>query len=171
MSDTESLVFILHNIRSAHNVGSIFRSSDGIGVEKIYCVGYTPVPALPEKKYLNAAEKQIKKTALGAENIVSWGYSRNLTPLLRRLRADGFQVVGLEIAPGSIEYSQLIPQKRVALLLGNEIRGISKKVLASCDAIVSIPMRGEKESLNVSVAGAVAGYEICRRMKEGYYKQ
>jgi tRNA G18 (ribose-2'-O)-methylase SpoU len=170
MSDTESIVFILHNIRSAHNVGSLFRSADGIGVDKVYCVGYTPIPALPAKRYLNASEKQIRKTALGAESIVFWERRRSLTPLLHGLRADGFQIIGLEIAPGSMEYSRLIPQKRVAIILGNEIRGISKKVLASCDVIVSIPMRGEKGSLNVSVAGAVAGYEICRRMKEGYHE-
>lgn len=165
MSQKSSLIFILHNLRSAHNVGALFRSADGIGVEKIYCVGYTPIPAAPEKKYLTTAEKEIKKTALGAETWLPWESRRSLAALMRTLRSEGFQIVGLELAPESVDYKKFKPRSRVALILGNEIEGIPKKILDVCDAIISIPMRGKKESLNVTVAGAVAGFDIRGRMR------
>ena len=166
MSQESQLVFILHNLRSAHNVGSIFRSADGIGVAKIYCVGYTPVPALPERKYLTTAEKELKKTALGAETWISWESRRNISALIKKLKGEGFQIVGLELSPESMDYQHFNPSKKVALILGNEIDGISEKILELCDTHISIPMRGKKESLSVSVAGAIAGYEIQGKMKE-----
>lgn len=166
MSDTSQLVFILNDIRSAHNVGSLFRSADGIGVAKIYCVGYTPLPALSGRQYLSPAEKELKKTALGAENWISWESRKSISVLIQKLKRDGFQIVGLELAQKSVDYQDFQPTGRVALILGNEIDGIPKKVIDLCDTCVSIPMHGKKESLNVSVAGAIAGYEIRGKMKE-----
>ncbi len=165
MSQESSLIFILHDLRSAHNVGSLFRSADGIGVAKIYCVGYTPVPALPGRQYLTTAEKELKKTALGAETWIPWESRKNISILLSKLKKEGFQIVGLEINQKSIDYQDFKPAGKVALIVGNEIDGIPKKILDLCDAIVSIPMRGKKESLNVSVAGAIAGFHIRGKMK------
>lgn len=165
MSQESSLIFILHDLRSAHNVGSLFRSADGIGVAKIYCVGYTPVPALPGRQYLTTAEKELKKTALGAETWIPWESRKNISILLSKLKKEGFQIVGLEINQKSIDYQDFKPAGKVALIVGNEIDGIPKKILDLCDAIVSIPMQGKKESLNVSVAGAIAGFHIRGKMK------
>ncbi len=165
MSQESSLIFILHDLRSAHNVGSLFRSADGIGVEKIYCVGYTPVPAMPDKKYLTPAEKEMKKTALGAETWIPWESRKNILILMQKLKKEGFQIVGLELDQRSIQYQNFKPTSKVALIVGNEVDGIPKKVLDLCDVIVSIPMQGKKESLNVSVAGAIAGFDIRGRMR------
>lgn len=165
MSQEPSLIFILHDLRSAHNVGSIFRSADGIGVAKIYCVGYTPIPARSGRQYLTTAEKELKKTALGAETWIPWESRKNISILLSKLKKEGFQIVGLEINQKSIDYQDFKPAGKVALIVGNEIDGIPKKILDLCDAIVSIPMQGKKESLNVSVAGAIAGFHIRGKMK------
>lgn len=169
MTDIPHLIFILHNLRSAHNVGSLFRSADGIGVEKIYCVGYTPVPALPERKYLSVAEKEIRKTALGAETWIPWESRKSLPTLIRRLKKEGIQIVALELSEGSVDYMTFEPHGSVALILGNEIDGVPKNICDLADAVVSIPMQGKKESLNVSVAGAVAGFAIRGKMKMAGY--
>lgn len=165
MSQDSQLIFILHDLRSAHNVGSLFRSADEIGVAKIYCVGYTPVPALPGRQYLTTAEKELKKTALGAETWIPWESRKNISILLSKLKKEGFQIIGLELDRRSINYQDFKPAGKVALIVGNEIDGIPKKILDLCDAIVSIPMQGKKESLNVSVAGAIAGFHIRGKMK------
>lgn len=165
MSQESNLVFIFHDLRSAHNVGSLFRSADGIGVAKIYCAGYTPVPALPGRQYLTSAEKELKKTALGAETWIPWESRRNIPILISKLKKEGFQIVGLELDKRSIDYQDFKPTGKVALIVGNEIEGIPKRILDFCDAIVGIPMQGKKESLNVSVAGAIAGFHIRGKMK------
>lgn len=155
------LVLIAHNIRSAHNVGAFFRTADGAGVEKLYLTGYTPTPS--DKKYLlSDAEKQIRKTALGAEKTLPWEKRENLEGLLEELRQDGYTLYALEQHEKSIPYDakHLAPKK--ALIVGNEVEGVSKDILSCCDAILEIPMRGEKNSLNVSVATGVALYELLK---------
>ncbi|MDR1300537.1 MAG: TrmH family RNA methyltransferase [Candidatus Nomurabacteria bacterium] len=156
------IVLILHNIRSVHNVGSIFRTADGFGVSKIYLSGYTPNwhDALPhvQAKIL----RQIYKTALGAEKIVVSEYVAKTTTLIKNLRASGFRIVGLEQDPHSVRINEYSAPKKVALLLGEEVHGIEPNLRDLCDDLVEIQMRGQKESFNVSVATGIALYELRR---------
>jgi tRNA G18 (ribose-2'-O)-methylase SpoU len=156
------IFLILHNIRSTHNVGSIFRTADAVGVSKIYLTGYTPSPF----DRLGKLEKNFSKTALGAEKSVEWCSIKTLTPLLNKLKkparpgGTGVNIVALEQDPHATIYSMFKPQFPLALILGNEITGIDKSVLKKCDHIIEIPMSGQKESLNVSVAAGVALFSL-----------
>lgn len=143
---------ILDNIRSRENVGSIFRTADGAGVAKIYLCGITPQP--PHGK--------ISKTALGAETLVPWEYHKQTWQLLKKLRANGKLLVALEQTKDSINIFKLgsIVHRPLALVIGNEVKGIGPKILKYCDKKISIPMYGKKESLNVAVAAGVALYSI-----------
>lgn len=163
-----SLILILDNIRSAHNVGAIFRTADGAGVEQLYLVGITPQPAKNEL-YLSDAEKTLKKTALGAEQTVSWKHVKTLTPLLQRLKQAGYTLVMLEQDEKSIDYRswQSPRNKRVALVVGNEVTGISEKTLKRADVIIELPMHGQKNSLNVAVATGIALYSLSERRPGG----
>lgn len=160
-----SFVVIAHDIRSAHNVGSVFRTSDGAGVEKIYLTGYTPNPATPETIYPTRAHKDLAKTALGAEENIPWEHHENILPLLEKLKSDGYVVVALEQSEGSIDYRDFIPTEKTALIVGNEVGGVEKMILDRCDAIIEIPMRGRKNSLNVSVAFGIAVFEMRSKME------
>lgn len=154
------LYLILHRLRSAYNVGSIFRSADGIGVDKIFITGFTQIPS--EKEYLlqTKAEKMLSKTALGADKYVIWEKTSNIVRLLDKLKGEGFEIVALEQNENSIDYRDYKPGKKTALILGNEPRGIDGRILKKCDKIIEIPMRGKKQSLNVAVALGVAGYKL-----------
>jgi 23S rRNA (guanosine2251-2'-O)-methyltransferase len=145
---------IAHNIRSLYNVGSIFRTADAFGVTKIYFTGYTGTPKNP-----NHAIK-ISKSALGAEQWVPWEYGYSPARLIKRLKAQGIKIVALEIAPKSIKINKFKPKFPLALILGEEVRGVSKTLLKLCDQTVEIPMVGKKESLNVSVAFGIASYVL-----------
>jgi 23S rRNA (guanosine2251-2'-O)-methyltransferase len=153
----------LHNIRSVFNVGSVFRTADAMGVEKIYLTGYTPDPA--------------RKTALGAEIYVPWEKVKNIHALIKRVRAEGATVVALEQAKNSISLKKFSTKKRknIVLIVGNEVRGLSPAILKKSDYIVEIPMREAmvrqahhprysgrgKESLNVAVAAGIAMYTLA----------
>lgn len=162
MKDMPEIIVIAHNIRSTHNVGSIFRTCEGFGVKQLLLTGYTPYPTAPSDKRLpHIAEKltaQIHKTALGAENLVPSMYQQE--PDLLALKRDGFQVVGLEQAANSIPLNAYAPPEKIALLIGEEVHGITSELLGLCDAIVEIPMSGRKESFNVSVATGIALYGL-----------
>lgn len=158
----KQLYLILHDIRSAYNVGAIFRSADGAGISKIFLTGYTPIPAESGKMYLTQAEKMIAKTALGAENMIFWEQHENLSELLQKLKNENVSVVALEKTPGAVNVKEFQPKFPAALIVGNEVDGVSDETLEQCDAVVSIPMRGKKESLNVSVAAGIAMYELLR---------
>lgn len=158
------LILIVHNIRSAHNVGALFRTADGAGVEEIILSGYTPLPPKKGALYLTDADKALKKTALGAEDSVSWRKSVSLTRTLTLLKKNGYEIVALEQDEQSVDYRKYKPGKKVSLLLGNEVSGVDKRVLKRCDTIMEIPMRGEKNSLNVSVAAGIALYQITGTM-------
>lgn len=152
------LFVIAHNIRSLHNVGSIFRAADGFGVTKVYLTGYT---GTPEGKN---AEK-IHKVALGAEEFVEWEYTRSLARLITKLKKQGVRIVALENnqqykITSLVKYKPKFP---MALILGEEVKGHTKKTLDSCDDIVEIPMQGQKESLNVSVACGIALYALTTK--------
>ncbi len=145
-------IVICHNIRSAHNAGSVLRTADGAGVAKVYLSGYTPAPP----------HSGISKTALGAEGTVAWERVSNLGDLIKKLKKEKFEIVALEINKKSISYDSIEPKNNVALILGNEVRGLNSKTLKKCNKIISIPMRGKKESLNVSVAFGIAIYSLLK---------
>ena len=155
---------ILHRIRSAYNVGSMFRSADGIGVDKIFLTGFTQQPSLKEYQMQTKAEKMLSKTALGADKYVEWEGVKNISTIIDRLKKEGVQIIALEQDKKSIDYRKFnllaSGKKKVALIVGNEPNGIDKRILKKCDQIIEIPMRGQKKSLNVAVALGVAGYQI-----------
>ena len=156
------IIVIAHNIRSTHNVGSIFRTSEGFGVKKIILSGYTPYPRMNRDTRLpHISEKltlQIHKTALDAETMVPFEYQE--TPDIKSLKAEGYSIVGLEQDNRSVALSSYKPPEKIALLLGEEVNGIEDTLLEQCDDIVEIPMYGKKESFNVSVAAGIALYRL-----------
>jgi tRNA G18 (ribose-2'-O)-methylase SpoU len=144
----------------------MFRTADGIGVDKIFLTGFTQRPSLREYEWQTKAEKMLSKTALGADKYVAWSGVKNISALIEKLKGEGVEVVALEQDEKSVNYKKFKPTKNkkgVALIVGNEPRGIDKRILKKCDKIVEIPMRGQKKSLNVAVALGVAGYEIFRK--------
>jgi tRNA G18 (ribose-2'-O)-methylase SpoU len=145
----------LDDIRSGHNVGSIFRTADGAGVQKMWLCGITGYPPNP----------QVTKTALGAEQRVPWEHRREIIPVLERLRADGYQIVFLEQMDGAVDYRDFHPKGPVCLVIGNETGGISGDIVPLCDAAVEIEMEGIKNSLNVSVAFGIVAYHIHHDLK------
>lgn len=162
MSSMPEIIVIAHNIRSTHNVGSIFRTCEGFGVKKLVLSGYTPYPQTDNDERLpHISEKltaQIHKTALDAETIVPFEYQS--TPDLEKLKSDGYRLVALEQANRSIPLPQYETPEKIALLLGEEVHGIEPELLEKCDDIIEIPMKGQKESFNVSVAVGIALYEL-----------
>jgi len=150
------VVVILHNIRSAQNVGAIFRTADAIGVTKIYLTGYTPQPL----DRFGRPDSKITKTALGAELHIPWEYHKNLPGLCGKLKEEGYTVVGVEQDKRAVDYKSYVPTRKTVLLMGNEVLGISPALRKRCDVLVEIPMRGKKESLNVSVAFGIAIYRL-----------
>jgi 23S rRNA (guanosine2251-2'-O)-methyltransferase len=146
--NNKKVVVVCHNIRSAFNIGSIFRTADGAGVAKIYLTGYSPAPP----------HSGISKTALGAEKIVPWEKFSKIDLAIKNLRKDNFEIVALEQDEKSVSLEKYKMKKNIALILGNEVRGLSPAILGKCDTIIEIPMRGKKESLNVSVAFGIAAY-------------
>lgn len=150
------LELILHNIRSNHNVGSIFRTADGAGVAKLWLTGYTPAP-LDQFKRVN---NEIAKTALGAEQSVGWEKRENILELITELKKAGYKILALEQNDKSVDYREVKLAGKTALIVGNEVGGVEPEVLNLCDQIIEIPMRGNKESLNVSVATGIAVYKL-----------
>lgn len=153
------LFLILHNIRSAENVGAIFRTADAAGVRKIFLTGYSPLPI----DRFGKVQSKIRKTALGAEMHVPWEHVSSVGTLMRRLAKEGTDVVAVEQDPGAKDYKRFVPDGPTALLFGNEVRGISKQLMKRCAVIVEIPMRGKKESLNVSVSAGIVLFRILDR--------
>ncbi|MCK4386896.1 MAG: RNA methyltransferase [Candidatus Pacebacteria bacterium] len=147
---------ILHNIRSAYNVGSIFRTADAGGISRIFLTGYTPVPT----DKFGRETGGISKTALGAEKNIPWEYFSQPAPLIKKLKKQNIQIIGVEQAQNSVDYKKIKIKKPVAFVFGNEVRGLSKSLLKQCDLTAEIPMRGKKESLNVSVAAGIALFSI-----------
>ena len=160
------IVLIVHNVRSAHNVGSILRSADGFGIDSVYLTGYTPYPASPNDQRLpyqaQRADYLIHKTALGAEKYVNWSHQSDVITLLHQLRKDGFLIVALELTSSASDLAKFKPRKNMAIILGSELAGVDKKLLSLADRHLKIPMAGQKESLNVSAAAAIAMYHLRR---------
>lgn len=156
------VIVIAHNIRSAHNVGAIFRTAEGFGVKKIILSGYTPYPSVAgDIRLPHITEKltaQIHKTALGAESMVPFEYQENLK--LEYLKTQGYRIVGLEQDTRSVMLPDYHPADRIALLLGEEVHGIDADLMRQCDDLIEIPMHGKKESYNVGVAAGIALYAL-----------
>lgn len=156
------IIVIAHNIRSTHNVGAIFRTAEGFGVNEIILSGYTPYPKIEGDKRLphiaNKLTSQIHKTALDAESIVPFRVHE--TPPISELKNKGFKIIGLEQADSSIPLPNYKSSEKVALLIGEEVEGISSELIEQCDEIIEIPMFGKKESFNVSVATGIALYQL-----------
>lgn len=147
---SRKFILILPDIRSAHNVGAMFRIADGAGVDKVYLCGYTARPPHP----------QLDKVSLGAEKSVPWEYQRQAWRLLTELKEKGYNIVALEKTNTSLDLFKWKSKFPLALVVGNEKSGVTKSLLKYCRLAVHIPMAGKKTSLNVSVAAGVAIYRI-----------
>ncbi len=145
---------IAHNMRSLYNVGSLFRTADAFGLTKIFLTGYTGTPGNQLHKL------RMAKSALGAENFVPWEHRPSAVKLIKDLRLKKTKIVALENIQGAISIRKFKPKFPLALVLGEEVRGVSSPILKLCDQVVGIPMLGKKESLNVSVAFGIAAYAI-----------
>lgn len=145
------IAVMLHNIRSAHNVGSIFRTCDAAGISHVFLTGYTPRPI----DRFGRPQKDIAKTALGAQSTVSWQHAASPRVLIQKLKGEGWHIAGVEQDARAIDYRRFSPRPKTLYILGNEVRGISAQLKSVCDSLVEIPMYGKKESLNVSVAAGV----------------
>jgi tRNA G18 (ribose-2'-O)-methylase SpoU len=152
------LVAILNDIRSVHNVGSIFRTADGAGFEKLYLCGVTPAPLDRFKKI----RPDFAKVSLGAENSVAWESTEDIATLVEQLRKEGWWITALEQSGSSVPLvsGALADHQKVALIVGNEVDGVPQKILKLADTVLEIPMFGQKESLNVSVAFGIAAYQL-----------
>lgn len=149
----DSKIFaILHNIRSAHNVGAIFRTADATKIEKLYLTGFTPTPL--------TNKKEIEKTALGAENYLKWEKYQSISYLLKKLKKENFTLVAVEQDEKSIPYFKFRPKFPLVLIFGNEVLGLDKRILKKVDFVLEIPMLGKKRSLNVAVAFGIVVYRL-----------
>ncbi len=154
---------ILFNIRSAENVGAMFRTADAAGISHIHLVGYTPDPL---DRFLRP-RKDIAKTALGAEKEIPWTHSATLPPLLQKLKQEDFTIIAIEQSENSIDYKKISAQggpasywNKIAFLVGNEVEGLPQNILELVDVVAEIPMKGKKESLNVATAFGIAVFRI-----------
>ncbi len=155
-ADKAPVAVILDNVRSMHNVGSVFRSADAFLVSDIFLCGYTPRPP----------HRDIHKTALGATETVRWHYEPDILALLERLRAEGYKLCAVEQAEGSLALQDLPVEKgrKTALIFGNEVEGVQDKVIGMCDTCVEIPQSGMKHSLNISVAAGIVLWEMHKKL-------
>lgn len=147
------VVAVLENIRSAYNVGSFFRTADAFLLHAIYLCGYTAFPP----------HKEIKKTALGAEDTVAWKHFKNVSEAVDQLKAEGFSVYAVEQAVDSWKLGQFeADDEKIAVVFGNEVSGVEQSTIALCDGVIEIPQLGTKHSLNVATAGGVVLWELVR---------
>lgn len=147
------LVFVLDNLRSAFNVGSIFRTAECFGVSKIYLAGYTPLPD----------QEKLTKTAMGTADLVEWEAAPKITELLKKLSTEGFEIIAFETTSHAVEVQQEFSELPTAFVFGNERFGLENDILNLCSEVRKIPLRGRKNSLNVGVAAAIATYEFTRQ--------
>ena len=156
---TQKTALVVHNIRSVHNVGSMFRTADGAGISRIILSGYTPTPL----DRFNLPRKDFAKVSLGAEHSIPWQHTKTFAGAVALLKKENYFIAAIEQDTHSTPLFDFVPPKNqpLALVLGNEVRGVSKQSLTLCDAILEIPMKGKKESLNVSVSAGIAMFHLC----------
>jgi 23S rRNA (guanosine2251-2'-O)-methyltransferase len=159
------IILIAHNLRSCHNVGSLLRTAEGLGIDEVILSGYTPYPTdANDTRLPHLAAKisrQIEKTALGAEKTIKWRHALSADQVISGLHNQGFIVAAIEQAAGSIHLPEYKPPEKLALIVGREVEGIEAEVLELTDTILEIPMFGAKESFNVVQAAGMAMYH-CR---------
>lgn len=158
-NSNKEVVVVLDNVRSVHNVGAIFRTSDALGVNKIFLCGITPTPV----DRFGRERNDLHKAALGAEKSVSWEYYSSSLLCVEQLKQEGYTVVCVEQAKNSIDYKTVIPKNKTCFVFGNEVEGVSKDVLEIADQVAEIEMMGEKESLNVSVTFGIMMFRMLDR--------
>jgi len=152
-ADKPSVVVVLDNVRSMHNVGSVFRTSDAFLIQSLHLCGYTPQPP----------HRDIHKTALGATETVEWKYHNSTIDAIHYLKELGYTIMAVEQARGSISLDKYTPHAKLAVVFGNEVEGVAEDVLAICDGCIEIPQFGTKHSLNISVAAGIVLWEITRK--------
>ncbi len=152
------VIVVLDDIRSHHNTGAIFRTCDAFACKAVYLCGITGTPP----------HRDIHKTALGATETVDWKYFNSAIEAVKELKSDGYKIIVLEIAEGSMKISDYNPHTsdKIAVILGNEVNGVQQKILDICDYCLEIPQYGTKHSLNVSVSGGIAIWEICKKIRQ-----
>jgi tRNA G18 (ribose-2'-O)-methylase SpoU len=163
-SEKIPVIAVIENIRSAYNVGSVFRTADAFLLEAIYITGYTCIPP----------HKEIKKTALGAEDTVTWRHFANATETIEYLKEKGYKVFAVEQALNSQQLQSVDFDKieKLAVIFGNEVAGVEQTTIAQCDGVIEIPQLGMKHSLNIATAAGVVLWEIVRtRIKKNYINQ
>ena len=159
------IVLVAHNLRSCHNVGSLLRTAEGLGVRKVILSGYTPHPGHANDRRMPhevvKITNQIHKTALGAEYSLPWDYHADLLPVLAKLKKQGYVIAALEQTELSKELPNYHPPQKIVLIVGREVEGLEPEIVQACDVSLEIPMYGKKESFNVVQAAAMALYH-CR---------
>ena len=158
LKNKPQLSLILHNLRSSENVGSILRTADAVGLEKVYLSGITPAPV----DRFGRPNARVLKASLGAEMSMPWEIREDTPSLIAELKQSGLQILALEQDGKSLDYRTVKLERDTALIVGNEVSGIEQDILSLADSIIEIPMRGKKESLNVSVACGVALFTLLR---------
>lgn len=151
------IIVVLDNIRSSNNIGAVFRTCDAFLIQKIYLCGITATPP----------NKDIHKTALGATESVDWDYRKDTITLAKELKSDGIVVVAIEQVHGSVMLDEFLlePNKKIAVVFGNEVRGVQQEVVSICDYCVEIPQKGTKHSLNISVSCGVVLWDLFQKMR------
>lgn len=157
-SEKTPLIIVLDDIRSLHNIGSVFRTSDAFLVEKIYLCGITATPP----------NKEIHKTALGATETVIWEYNKNILDTIQLLKADQIKVIAIEQVENAVYLNHFTPAKneKLALVFGNEVKGVAQEAVAMCDGVIEIPQLGTKHSLNISVSAGIVVWDLFQKIQQ-----
>ncbi len=157
-SEKTPLIIVLDDIRSLHNIGSVFRTSDAFLVEKIYLCGITATPP----------NKEIHKTALGATETVTWEYNKNILDTIQLLKADQIKVMAIEQVENAVYLNHFTPAKneKLALVFGNEVKGVAQEAVAMCDGVIEIPQLGTKHSLNISVSAGIVVWDLFQKIQQ-----
>ena len=158
MKKNQQNILIIHNVRSVQNVGAMFRTADAAGIDKIYLTGYTPTPL----DRFGRKRGDLAKSALGAEEFMHWEQKKNIFPLLVKLQKEKYQIIAIEQDKKSVDYKKVKIKNKNVFIVGAEVTGIPINILKKCDIIAEIPMRGKKESLNVSVACGIALFGMLK---------
>ena len=167
-SDKTPVVAVLDNVRSMHNVGSLFRTADAFLIESVYLCGYTPQPP----------HRDIQKTALGATETVHWAYYQTTIQAIEKLKALGYRLWAVEQVKDSIALDKISSQQllngdrgKIAVIFGNEVSGVDAEVLKLCDGCIEIPQMGMKHSLNISVAAGIVLWELVKKIVLGFHAE
>lgn len=154
VASEREIYILLHNIRSVYNVGAIFRTADAIGISKIFLTGYTPTPL---DRFGNF-RGDFAKCSLGAERDILWKWVKTPANIIDEFKKKGFQIISAEQSKDSLDYKKIKPEQKCVVIFGTEVSGVSKSILKKSDVIAEIPMRGKKESLNVSISAGIVLY-------------